>query len=286
MKKFAIFALLLALVLALPVVAGAQEPVADSDDIEPAILEQIALRDSERVVKIYYVDMYGFLLHDSLEDVIAQCSREQPVYAVLSGSTVLSCFQMNDSGELIQLEPGNSGTYAFSAASVEEYVNRGGLNRLGDGVEVTASYLLYGGVGYGTAIYYETNRGVFVYFHAPGSSLSHGKAEYLMPLKEFIWVQQKDIIYRDFCEKNVYSGSWDAAYMDNYENFEIHAENFTMRHYPDAFAVEMLVTSFAIGAFAALTSHLIKRRRSRRQYCGPRQLPSGTPQYSYFGPLV
>ncbi len=285
MKKLAIFALLLALVLALPVVAGAQEPMADSDDIEPAILEQIALRDSERVVKIYYVDMYGFLLYDSLEDVIAQCSREQPVYAVLSGSTVLSCFQMNDSGELIQLEPGNSGTYAFSAASVEEYVNHGGLNRLGDGVEVTASYLLYGGFGYGTAIYYETNRGVFVYFHAPGPFGRYSN-EYLMSLEEFVWVQQKDIIYRDFHKKNVTSGAWDAAYMANYENFNIHAENFTMRHYPDAYAVWMWVIAFAVGAPVALTSHLIKRRRSLCQYRGPRQLPSGIPQYSYFGPLV
>ncbi len=277
MKKLLIFALLLALVMALPAVANAQESVQDSSYIEPEILAQMNTSGADQVVKVFHVDiMHGFSFFDSIETVIDQYQWKAPCYLVLSGSAVLRYYQPTQEGGLELLE----GSGGYSPLSIQEYVNHGGLNRLGEGVEVQSTYLLCGGSCDGTAVYYETNQGTYVYFNGPGFWSGYSSKEYLMPLNIFSFQSQKRAEYAYIF--SLYGASGSPVYpMSGYEGFDIHAEDFDMRFRPDPWSVAMWIVAIVIGGSALLVTHLIKKRRSLRQQEGPRMKPDPTPRYAY-----
>ncbi len=274
MKKLLIYALLLALVLALPVVAGAQEPVRDSSYIEPEILAQLDMTDADRVVKAFQVDvMKGFSNFKSIEMLLTQYRKEVnyiPDYMVLAGDTALRIYKQDESGQLSEMELKKS-AYQMIAA---EYVNHGAIKRLGEDVEIRASYLLLDSTG--SVIYYETSKGSFVY--KPGRD----QVEYLMPLKDFSWAAHTQVMF-DWCMER--SGGWSLGFpaVLDCSGFNIHAEDFDMqfRYKSNPVANAMWIIAFVVGGSALLATHLIKKRRSLRQQEGPRMKPDPTPRYAY-----
>lgn len=251
MKKTIFVLLLILLVMATPILANAEDIIKKedseviSDDIKMNLgaLEAYQEKDGEpafkeaenvkSVFRIYNTSLHiAFSKHSNITSLLESEDILQTIYVVQykdgtfrafnddnSYTELLSNrFVYDDTGEKIVLPPVDISEQALAALQTNDIVSKAAKD-----MKVLHKYYLYGEPSMsGSAVYYETDKGDYVYYY------HYSIGEYLFPVAEFC-AFQKAIVAEINKNPNadggvVLSGIWDLSKYDfNSSTFNLNA---------------------------------------------------------------
>ena len=216
---------LLLVTIFLAIAGNAQHDVAvgDSSNISEDILAQLPLEEGDRVVRIYNISILSdFYLNDNIDDLL-QNFDPQVIYAVESITGERNAYGFWD-GVCVQMRH-HDGFYVL----LEAYLNNSAIELLDPNIVVEQSYYFMGETNYnGSAIYYKTNLGDYVYYRC----MKHGfDGEYLFSADAFFSAIKLTLeSEREKYKEPVVGGSGNDELEPYISAYEIGSENFN----PDA----------------------------------------------------
>ena len=256
-----VMCLLLCLMLILPVRAEETTSPEDSYAISAALREQLGVSETDQVIRMYSMPLlWSFANANNIEGAIAL------------GDVIVSYIIVSPDGtytNMVLYEGKYQQNPIIMRDAVMDTFLAGNIPSLiGDDVVVQNAYYLNGEAGtFGTAIYYRTNKGDFVYF-------SHSYAgEFLFPLEEFC-EQQKQLYAASINTEltlgtNPYAGWNPSRYNINSEQFDLHGDSKDNTEGDRNDSSLWLWLSIPVVACAALACVLIiKKRKANPQQNG------------------
>lgn len=168
---------LIAILLAVPGNAHQNTTAEDSSHISEETLGQLPLEEGDRVVRLYNISILSdFSLNDNIDDLL-QNFEPQVIYAVESMNGERNAYGFWD-GDCVQMHH-YDGFYVL----LETYLNNSVIELLDPNIVVEQSYYFMGETNYnGSAIYYKTTLGDYVYYRC----MRHGfDGEYLFSADAF-----------------------------------------------------------------------------------------------------
>ena len=174
---FVVSLLLVTIFHAIPGNAKHDVDIGDSYNISEDILARLPLEEGDRVVRLYNISILSdFSLNDNIADLL-QNFEPQVIYAVESMKGERNAYGFWD-GECVKMRH-YDGFYVL----LETYLNNSAIELLDPNIVVEQSYYFMGETNYqGSAIYYKTNLGDYVYYRC----MRHGfDGEYLFSADAF-----------------------------------------------------------------------------------------------------
>ncbi len=144
--------------------------------VSKEILNILDTEGSNNVVKIYNIPIvYAFSEYGGIDEIMKSKHVLQTLYAIVSNKNVLSVQSITDDMKSVKM---NDEQYICDAETLSAFLNQKGLDKISSDITVKNVYYLWGESNHqGTALYYETNKGDYVYYKY---YLTGGK-EYLFP---------------------------------------------------------------------------------------------------------
>ena len=190
----------------------------DSTTISEEIKKQLALQEDEEVIRIYNIPLrFAFTEYSNISEVLAGNEALQIYYAVKSSNGLFEYKAIYD-GECHEFE-----VYSSNQKALNAFQNDKIIEKVSSDIVIYNTYYLSGETNHmGTAIYYETNKGDYVYYNY----YELGEGEYLFPIEEFC-MYQKAISderkkYADSYGGVVINGVWDLS------KYDINASTFNL----------------------------------------------------------
>lgn len=221
MKKLAVLICIIIVIMAFPFSAAAADmPVDGSKLIPQEILAQLPLEKGDRVFPMYFCRLYTtFAKCDSIDDL----ELVPDICVVLSQDETFTKYEVWDGvcSEGTVVDYSNSGL-------IQAYLTDDIIRLIDPNIQVSAAYILFDNDSgsTGSAVYYKTNLGDFVY-HSEWHNGTH-----LFSLEAFLAYQRA--IYREAVVENmeqgpmiggVYTWLWDlSAYDFTSEDFDPYAK--------------------------------------------------------------
>lgn len=225
MKKLFAILVIIAIIMSIPVAVFAEEgerfvvEKTDSSKISAEVKQQLGVKASERVIKMYNVSLHGvFNQINSIDELFETKGLIlEEYYAVQSSDGTLSYKKIADNS-IVELN-----SRSISQEAITAFQDNTVTAKISPDIEVYESYYLSGEACHtGTAIYYKTNKGDFVYYNY----YAIGNSEYLFPIKDFCEYQ------REICaELQKYPDSFggaDISQLWDLTKYDIHSTAFDL----------------------------------------------------------
>lgn len=225
LKKYTIGVLVFAAILSLSVMAYAEEAIVvgenmivpeDSKIISDDIMLQLNADDNSETLRIYNVAItFAFAEHDNISDVLTSGEMLEVFYAVKDENNEYNYFAKTPN----TFEPKKVNRVNSQAMRMCETGEA--IPSIADDVIVYNTYYLSGESNQmGTAIYYKTNKGDFVYYN------HYSLGEYLFPIDAFC-AYQKAVM--DEMEANAYlDGSIDLRAVWDLSPYDFRSASFNL----------------------------------------------------------
>ena len=258
---------LLLVTIFLAIAGNAQHDVAvgDSSNISEDILAQLPLEEGDRVVRIYNISILSdFSLNDNIDDLL-QNFDPQVIYAVESITGERNAYGFWG-GVCVQMRH-HDGFYVL----LETYLNNSAIELLDPNIVVEQSYYFMGETNYnGSAIYYKTNLGDYVYYRC----MKHGfNGEYLFTSDAFFSaIKLTCQMERELYKEPVVGGSGNdelesyiSAYKIGSDHFDPNAEFPSREDQSNQWLVPVGITLGVCLLSAATIAALRFRRKKQAQ---------------------
>lgn len=226
MKKFSIIGIIIALVLSMSMAVLATEEVldsvgrSDSLKVSAEIKQKLGIEVSENVVKIYNISIHtAFASVQSIDELLEKEGLVlSEYYAIKSIDGMLKYRSIveNNPVDLSDVQTNQKAMKAFQDNTV--------ISKISSDIKVYEIYYLSGETSYsGTAIYYKTNKGDFVYY----IHYAIGGSEYLFPITDFCEYQKT--IYNERAKYADLDGGVDISQLWDLSKYDIHSTNFDIK---------------------------------------------------------
>ncbi len=174
MKKVILFLLIAILLVALP--SCRQSPQLPENEEKPnefsqysaiqiddSIKSALGVQDNERVVRIHNIPIvYAFHGCETVEEVLESDYVSQTIYAVVKNDEIRSLYSFADDGKMVEI---TNSHISLDSETLSVLLNDGASEQLPKGAKVLDVYYLWGeAMHQGSALYYITNKGDFVYY--------------------------------------------------------------------------------------------------------------------------
>ncbi len=183
-KGIVMLCLLLITIAVMPLMVNAEEIMRkeDSTKISEEIKNQLALQKDEEVIRIYNIPLrFAFTEYSNINEVLASNEVLQIYYAVKSTNELLVYKEIYDGG-CREYE-----IYSRNQKAMNAFENDNIIEKISSDIIVYNTYYLSGESSHmGTAIYYVTNKGDYVYYNY----YELGEGEYLFPIDAFCKYQK------------------------------------------------------------------------------------------------
>lgn len=190
----------------------------DSKIISDDVIDKLNAKDSDEVLKIYNVPItFAFAEYQDIDSILMSQEVLEEYYAVKTDDTYT--YQIEEYGVFVPINLNNLSTQAMQMCETGEVT----ANIAADVIVYNTYYLSGESSHMGTAIYYKTNKGDYVYFNH--SSIG----EYLFPIEAFCAYQRAILDeasqYPDRVGSASYSQVWDLSPYDfKSDSFNLDAE--------------------------------------------------------------
>ena len=231
MKKFIIFGFVAVMVFLNFLIVYASKSdtakVTDNDSLNISNEERrlLNVEASDNVIKVYNLAIYdAFSTVNSIEELFEKELIFSEYYAVQKkDNTIVYRDVVNN--EAVELNG-----VILNQKTINRLFDNEIISRISSDIEVYGIYYLSGETSYtGSAIYYQTNKGDYVYYDH--YSLKSG--EYLFPIKDFCELQ-KAIIYDLSLHPDLDDGGVDISRLYEVSKYDIHSSSFDIAPYvPD-----------------------------------------------------
>lgn len=254
-RKFALFMVLFFMSVSIIIPAHAENMIRieDSKNFDTAIADEIKCnmntQATDDIIKIYNIGLtFAFSKHKDIKSILASEEVLGEYYAAKTTKGVYS-FWIEDEGTYVPLNIVRNNQRAIDVCNSEEVVNF-----ISDKITVLNRYYLSGESSHmGSAIYYETDKGDYVYFNH--SSVG----EYLFPIADFCEFQKAVLEKAQSNPTSVggtnYSAVWDLSPYDfKSDTFNLNATMVENNHEPNV--VKMLFIGVGVLAVLLITTIL------------------------------
>ena len=221
LKKVIIVLLILGALLSSSIGVYAEENLIVTEDskiISDAVIDKLNVKDSDEVLRIYNVPItFVFAEYQDIDSILMSQEVLEEYYAVKTDDAYTYQIQENDVFAPISLN--NLSAQAMQMCETGEVTAS-----IATDVIVNNTYYLSGESSHmGTAIYYKTNKGDYVYF------IHSSIGEYLFPIEAFCAYQRAILDeasqYPDRVGSASYSQVWDLSpYNFRSDSFNLNAE--------------------------------------------------------------
>lgn len=176
MKKVILFLLIAILLVTVP--SCRQSPQSSGNEAKPnefsqysaiqiddSIKSALGVGDNERVIRVHNVPIvYAFstYTYDTIEAVLESDYVSQTIYAVVKGDEIRTLYSFADDGRVVEM---TDSSIALDSETLSVLLSDGASEQLPKGAKVLDVYYLWGqAMHQGSALYYITNKGDFVYY--------------------------------------------------------------------------------------------------------------------------
>lgn len=226
MKNIIIIGIIIAIIVTMPMAVFAAEEdfdtveINDSLKISAEVKQQLGAEASEKVIKIYNLSIHmAFAGIHSIDELL---EKEDLIlseyYAVQSADGMLN-YKSIVNNMAVDLS-----NVLTNQKAMKEFQDNTVATKILSDSEVFGTYYLSGETCYsGTAIYYKTNKGDFVYY----SHYAIGDSEYLFPIKDFCEYQRA--IYDEMTKYADLDGGVDISQLWDLSKYDIHSTDFCIK---------------------------------------------------------
>lgn len=183
----------------------------DAVIIDDTIKNSLSINSEDTVVRIHNVPIvFAFSKYNNINELLRSDYIDQTFYAIVNGDTVSSIYTIDDLGETTKIE---NSFLSEDFKTISALLNNGVLDYLPEGTVVSNIYYFWGQSNHqGSALYYNTNKGGFVYYSG------YMNRQYLFPEKDFF--EYMKAVYSIMGTDNP-PGSIDAESIWNLSNYDI-----------------------------------------------------------------
>ena len=227
MKNIIKIVVIAAMIVLMPMTAFAVEndsdvtEMNDSLNISTEIKQQLGVGNTEKAIKMFNVSMhFAFADIHNIDELLEKDDLIlSEYYAIQSVDGTLSYKDIID-GTVVSL----AGDMSTNQKAIKFLQDNTVATKIPAGAEIYETYYLSGENSYsGTAIYYKTNKGDFVYY----SHYTVGDSEYLFPVKDFCEYQRA--LYDEMGKYPDLDGGVDISQLWDLTRYDIHSEDFNIQ---------------------------------------------------------
>ncbi len=255
MKKLWILAMTLLLVAFCLFPAFAAEiSEGDSAVTDPEVIAKLELQEGETAIRFYEMDFVGrFSKCADVDEVLKKRDGLSIGYMVLNQEVVVRKYLEKDG--LFQRDDERHIT-AAKKEILHEYLHHDALKQVSETIQIEKMYMIESdGIGMlctGSAIYYETDMGPYVYYQESAGP------EYLFTAEEF---QDAMAYYAWVVENHIRGGASLSDGERDFSRYDIHSENFYLNQ--TSFPWVYVLAGGAIVLVGALAvAVLLKRKKA------------------------
>lgn len=176
MKKVILFLLIGILLVTLPSCRPSTQPFGNEAEpnggspysaieIDDSVKSALGVGDNERVVRVLNLPIvYAFsnYTYDTIEAILESDYVSQAVYVVVQGDKIRGIYSFADDGRVVEM---TDSSIALDSETLSVLLSDGASEQLPKGAKVLDVYYLWGeAMHQGSALYYITNKGDFVYY--------------------------------------------------------------------------------------------------------------------------
>ena len=224
MKKILIVGLILAMIMSLPVVAFAAEErntnmeFNDSLTISDEVRQQLNVQTSESIYRIYNLSIYmAFSQINCVEELLEKDELILSEYYVIQTTEGTLSYRGVIDNKVVNF--GDDVT--INSTALKAFQNGDVAKKISSDIEIYETYYFSGETSYtGSAIYYKTNKGDYVYYN----HYALGNGEYLFPVKDFCDYQRA--VYDELVKHANLDGGVDIGSIWNLSKYEINSPDF------------------------------------------------------------
>lgn len=147
-------------------------------DIDDSIQSALKVKRGDTVIRVYNVPVvFAFKDYNNIEEILKSNHIRIPVYVVMRDDELISAYTVDENMKVTDQELENS-LFTAERATVWNLINHVVEKKLSKGTNILDVYYLWGGTNHqGSALYYKTDKGDFVYYTFGG--------QYLFPASDF-----------------------------------------------------------------------------------------------------
>ncbi len=136
--------------------------------------------DEEYVFRAYNLSVNAvFSKYNNIQDALSSSHAQYPKIIWATEDGIVKYYNE----QKMQSMP--TPYFKISSKTIQEFKTQNPLKKISDDITVKTMYVMYGAIHHeGDAIYYETDKGNYVYY------VGHGFGELLMPMKDFCELQK------------------------------------------------------------------------------------------------
>lgn len=224
MKKIIIIGLILIMIMSIPMgVFAAEEDTTvleynDSLKISDEERQQLNVKESENVIRIYNLSIHmAFSEINSIDELFEKELVLSEYYAIHTADNTL-----NYKG-IVGSKVENLSDVIINPKALKALQDSRITTKLSSDIEIYETYYFSGETSYtGSAIYYKTNKGDYVYYN----HYAFGNSEYLFPAKDFCEYQKA--ICNEISKSADLDGGVDISKIWDLSKYDINSEGLGM----------------------------------------------------------
>ncbi len=134
-------------------------------EIDDSIKAAIGVKDDEKVIRVHNSPIvFAFNTYGSIEEILVSDYIDETFYVVVRDNEIVSLHQLREKLEVMDLDLENS-LFRGEEPNISVLLNNDITAELPEGTTVLDVYYLWGETNHqGSALYYKTDKGDFVYY--------------------------------------------------------------------------------------------------------------------------